>query len=90
MESTNNNKTRPAQIKASLTFYYKHNNEFNEKRKEYGKEAARRKYNELRQDDEQRKKRNECFKQLRQRNKAKQIHNLYTCHELEILGNFCN
>ena len=26
------------------------------KRKEYGKEAARRKYNELRQDDEQRKK----------------------------------
>ena len=89
METSNNNKTSPAQIKASLNYYYKNKNEINEKRKEYGKEAARRKYNELRQDDEQRKKRNEYFKQLRQRNKAKQINNLYTCHELEILGSFC-
>ena len=89
MYSSNNNKTNTAQIKARLNYSYYYKHDINEKRKEYGQEAARRKYNELRQDDEQRKKRNEYFKQLRQRNKAKQMNNSFICSELEILGHFC-
>ena len=40
METSNNNKTSPAQIKASLNYYYKNKNEINEKegiRKRSGK-----------------------------------------------------
>ena len=80
-------KTSASQKLASKRYYEAHQDEINERRREYYKLRNQAYYESIMRDDEKRLKRNEYYRNYRMRRKIEMV-NKMICHELDTLNEF--